>query len=347
MKKWLVSLPAFFLLCCGEAPKQEKATTTYPTIGSLEKLDSSLDNLISPGARAEIIAEGLDWSEGPVWVESQHMLLFSDVPRDTIFKWTEENGKEIYLTPSGYTDTVKRGGEMGSNGLLLDAQGRLILCQCGNRQLARMDAPLDHPAPNYIALANRFNGKKFNSPNDAVFNDQGELFFTDPPYGLEKGMEDPKKEIPFQGIYRVSPTGEVTLVTDSITRPNGIGIFPGTQKMLIGCSDPGKPYWYLLDLAAKDGNKTPSVFYSAANQGPEVKGLPDGLKIDSHGNVFASGPGGIWFFNREGKLLGRYHLTEAASNCALSADEKTLYITNDMYVLRLKLHAADAPAGKE
>ena len=170
--------------CNSNEKKNEAVANKYKTTGSIERIDAALDALIDTSAKAEIIAEGLDWSEGPVWVEKYKMLLFSDVPRDTVFKWTEAKGKEVYLTPSGYTDTIKRGGEMGSNGLTLDKNGNLVLCQCGNRQMARMDAPLAKPQPKYITLAGNYNGKKFNSPNDVVYNSKGELFFTDPPYGL-------------------------------------------------------------------------------------------------------------------------------------------------------------------
>jgi gluconolactonase len=218
----------------------------------------------------------------------------------------------------------------------LDNQGRLVLCQCGNRQLARMDAPLDKPQAKYISLANSYNGKKFNSPNDLVFNSKGELFFTDPPYGLEKQMDDPKKEIPFQGVFKVKTNGEVVLVTDTLTRPNGIAFFPGEKTLLVANSDPDKPNWYAFDV---DGDKFTNarIFLSAAKHEKGEKGLPDGMKIDKNGNVFATGPGGIWIFNKEGKLLGKYKVPDATSNCAFSADEKTLFITNDMHILRLKM----------
>ncbi|MEO6221251.1 MAG: SMP-30/gluconolactonase/LRE family protein [Ginsengibacter sp.] len=307
------------------------------TIGSIERLDPALNKIISINAKPEIIAEGLDWSEGPVWIESNQMLLFSDVPRDTIFKWTEEKGKEVYLTPSGYTDTIKRGGEMGSNGLLLDNDGNLVLCQHGNRQIVKMDAPLDKPQPKYLSIANFYKGKKFNSPNDAVYNSKGELFFTDPPYGLEKQLDDPKKEIPFQGVYKVNTGGAVTLLTDSLTRPNGIAFFPGEKTLLIANSDPEKPIWYAFDIGPGDTIINARIFYSAAGYSRSEKGLPDGMKIDKNGNVFASGPGGVWIFNSHGQLLGKIKLPDAVSNCGLSPDEKILYITNDMYVLRLKL----------
>ena len=306
-------------------------------MGTIERTDPLLDAIISPDAKAEIIAEGFDWSEGPLWIEEHKMLLFSDVPANTVYKWTEKKGKEVYLTPSGYTGAVKRGGEMGSNGLTTDNEGNLVLCQHGNRQMARMDAPLDKPQAKFTSIANSYNGKKFSSPNDAVYNSKGELFFTDPPYGLEtKGDDDPKKELPYNGVYKVKKNGEIILLTDSLTRPNGLAFFPGENKLIVANSDPAKPYWYIFDVTENDSLTNGRIFYDASSV-KNAKGLPDGFKIDKNGNVFATGPGGVYFFNKDGKLLGKLKLDNATSNCALSADEKTLYITNDMFVLRFKM----------
>jgi gluconolactonase len=338
MKKNHLAYLFVLVISCNNHHQPEKTNgMSYKTVGSIERLDPALDQLIDTGAKAEIIAEGFEWSEGPVWVESHKMLLFSDVPRDTVFKWTEEKGKEVYLTPSGYSDAIPRGGEMGSNGLLLDKDGRLVLCQHGNRQMARMDAPLDKPVPTYITIANNYQGKKFNSPNDAVYNSAGELFFTDPPYGLEKNINDPKKEIPFQGVFKVKTNGEVVLVTDSITRPNGIAFFPGEKTLLVANSDGDKPNWYAFDVGPGDRFSNGRIFYSAAKEAKSERGLPDGFKIDKKGNVYATGPGGIWIFDEKGKVLGKIKLPQSTSNCALSPDEKTLYITSDMYLLRVKL----------
>jgi gluconolactonase len=337
-------MKTFFLFCfataiisCNNQPPSKKTPMNYNKTGVIEKMDAALDSIIDPAAKAEIIAEGFQWCEGPVWIEKHNMLLFSDVPRDTVYKWTEEKGKEVYLTPSGYTDTIPRGGEMGSNGLLLDAKGNLVLCQCGNRQMARMDAPLDKPAPKYTSLAGRYANKRFSSPNDAAYNSAGELFFTDPPYGLETQSDnDPKKEIAWNGVYKVKTNGEVVLLLDSIPRPNGIAFLPGEKQLIIACSDPEKPNWYIYDVAG-DSLTNGRIFYSTLHEKEGVKGLPDGLKVNRQGIVFASGPGGIWIFDSKAKLLGKIKLDESASNVALSADEKTIYVTNDMQVLRIKL----------
>ncbi len=338
MKPTLLSLVVLTLtIGCGGVK-----TPTYKTTGSIQRLDPALDALVDSNAQAEIIAEGFEWTEGPLWVESEQMLLFSDVPRNTIYKWTEERGTEIYLSPSGYTgEEPSKSKEPGSNGLLLDGEGNLVLCQHGDRRMARMEAPLNDPTPLFRTLADNHGGKRLNSPNDAVYNSAGELFFTDPPYGLPSQNDtDPTKEIDFNGVYRVDLNGETVLLTDALTRPNGLALFPGETKLLVANSDPNAANWYLLDLS--EPSRGPQLFYSATEQGKGLKGLPDGLKIDKNGTVFASGPGGIWIFNKDGKLLGKIKLEEAASNVALSKDEKTLFVTNDMYVLRIRLEGPNS-----
>lgn len=307
------------------------------TIGSIERIDPALDAIILKDAKVEIIAEGFEWSEGPLWIEDRNMLLFSDVPANTVYKWTEQKGKEIYLKPSGYTGLVQRGGETGSNGLLLNKEGKLVLCQHGNRQMAMMDAALDDPKPVFKTIAGAYRSKKFNSPNDAVYRSNGDLFFTDPPYGLEKNMDDPLKELPFQGVYKVNTKGEVKLLTDSITRPNGIAFMPGEKTLMIGNSDGEKPFWYVYDLDANDSLINPRIFYDPPGAAKLEQGGHDGMKTDKNGNVFATAEGGVWILNRNGKLLGKIKIPGRTSNCALTADEKTLFITADMYVLRVKM----------
>ena len=326
------------LVACGNEQENKKQGMKYKNIGTIERLDPALDNIISANAKPEIIAEGFEWSEGPLWVENQQMLLISDVPMNTIYKWTEAKGKEVYLKPSGYTGAEPSVcKEPGSNGLAFDENGNLVLCQHGDRRMARMDAPLDKPETKFITLADKYNGKKFSSPNDAVYNSTGELFFTDPPYGLQtQDDKDSKKEIPFNGVYKVKANGEVILLVDSITRPNGIAFMPGDNKLIVACSDGAKPNWYIFDVKG-DSLTNGKIFYSAAEEAKTMKGVPDGFKIDKNGNVFATGPGGVYIFNSEGKKLGLIKLDNATSNCALSQDEKILYITNDMYVLRLKM----------
>ncbi len=320
-------------------------TREIVTTGSIERLDPALDSVLSRDAKVEIIATGFDWSEGPLWVENKQMLLFSDVPKNIVYKWTEQKGAEPYLSPSGYTGSQPRGGEMGSNGLTFDDEGNLVLCQHGDRRLAMMDAPLDSPKAVFTTIAGKFFNNRFNSPNDAVIHNH-DFYLTDPPYGLEKQMDDPQKEIAYQGVYRVSAGGTVSSLVDSLTRPNGIAFSPDGKYLFVANSDPNKARWYRYTLrndptseeveggvALTDGK----IFFDATSMTATGKGLPDGMKIDSRGTVFASGPGGVYIFNPDGKLLGKINLQEATSNCALSADEKTLFVTNDMNILRIKM----------
>jgi len=338
MKNNIVFIVALTLVACNSQPKQKEQTTMYKTIGSLEKYDDALDDIVSKNAKAEIIADGFEWSEGPLWIEKLNMLLFSDVPMNTIYKWTEEKGKEVYLTPSGYTGTEpSKCKEPGSNGLILDLDGNLVLCQHGNRQMARMEAPLAKPEAKFITIADKFNGKRFSSPNDAIINNAGEIFFTDPPYGLQTQDDtDPLKEIKQNGVYKVKKNGEIILLVDTITRPNGLAFLPGEKKLVVACSDPDKPNWYIFDVQG-DSLTNGKIFYSTAGHDKSWKGLPDGFKIDKNGNMFATGPGGVYIFNSEGEKLGLFRFENSTSNCALSPDQKTLYVTNDMYLLRIKL----------
>jgi gluconolactonase len=306
------------------------------TFGTIERIDPALDSIISTKAKIEIIAEGFEWSEGPLWVYSQNMLLFSDVPKNTIYKWTEAKGTEVYLTPSGFTGDSSQSAEPGSNGLLLDDEKNLVMCQHGDRRLAVMNAAIDSPKPDFTSIADRYNGKKFNSPNDAVFYNYN-FYFTDPPYGLPKQMEDPAKEISFQGVYVAQADGGVLALVDSLTRPNGLAFLPNKKTLIVANSDPEKARWYAFDLTENDSITQARIFYDATENAKTEKGLPDGLKIDAKGNVFATGPGGVWIFNSDGKVLGKIKVPEATSNCALADDDKTLYITADMYLLRIKL----------
>jgi gluconolactonase len=306
-------------------------------LGKIEVIDPALSDILDTNATIEIIAEGHEWTEGPVWIESEKKLLYSDIPQNRIYEWTEAKGAAVYLKKSGYTGSMSRGGESGSNGLLLDNQGRLVLCQHGDRRIAVMDAAVSSPKARFITLADKYNGMRFNSPNDVCFRSNGDLFFTDPPYGLEGYVDDPAKEIPFQGVYKVSD-GKVQLLTDSITRPNGIALLNNEKTLLVANSDPDKAKWYLYDLGNADSLMNPRLLFDASSYvTPVSKGLPDGLKVDGKGNIFATGPGGVYIFNSAGKLLGRLLIPEACSNIALAKEGKVLFITADMYVLRVQL----------
>ncbi len=302
----------------------------------IERLAPELDAIINPNSRVEIIADGFDWTEGPLWVDGLG-LLFSDIPPNKIYLWTEKNGVKLYLTPSGYTGAEPRGGEMGSNGLLLDGDGNLVLCQHGDRRLARMNASLKDPKPDFITIIDVYQNKKFNSPNDACYDKNGNLYFTDPPYGLENGVKDPLKELSFQGVYKYSNTGALHLVSEEMSRPNGIGLSPDEKTLYVANSDPNSARWIAFSLNNERLPESWIVFYDATDLVNKEKGLPDGLKVDPRGNIFATGPGGVWIFNQKGKVLGKIRTGQATSNCAIGNGGKTLFITADMYVMKVDL----------
>lgn len=345
MKIISILLVALGLLACQNTPEggstepadEETGVKPYPTVGSIERLSPALDQIIAPGTEVEILADGFDWSEGPLWIEDGGYVLFTDIPPNKIVKWKEGEGATTYLTPSGYTGEKERGGEPGANGLLLDPQGRLVMCQHGDRRVARMDAPLSDPAPKFVTLAGEYKGQRFNSPNDAAFHPNGDLYFTDPPYGLEKNVDDPDKEIPFQGVYRLRKDGTVDLLTDTLTRPNGIAFSPDRNTAYVAVSDPQKAIWVVYDVDEQGLFRNGRIFHDATDQVGKEKGLPDGLKVDRNGNIFATGPGGVWIFQPDGALLGKIHTTQATSNCAIGNNGKALYITADRYLQRVKL----------
>lgn len=304
---------------------------TYPTMGKLEKMDDEFDDLIAPDAKLEKLAEGFEWSEGPVWIRDGAYLLFSDVPMNTVFKWKEGEGAKPFLKPSGYTGSKERGGEPGSNGLTVDSKGRLILCQHGDRRVARLEKDRQ-----FTVLAEFYQLRRFNSPNDLAFKSNGDLYFTDPPYGLEKLNADPNKEIPFNGVYRVKPNGELTLLTRTLTFPNGIAFSPDEKILYVAISDRTRPVIVAYNVKGDGTIDNERVFFDAKSLMPGRKGLPDGLKVDLNGNLFATGPGGVLVISPDGRHLGTINTGEATANCGWGNDGSVLYITADMYLCRIQ-----------
>ena len=303
----------------------------------IERLDPALDRLIAPDAAVEILAEGYDWSEGPVWVKSGGFLLFSDVPQNVVYRWKQGEGARTYLKPSGYTGATPRGGEMGSNGLAIDREGRLVLCQHGDRRIARMDAPLDGPKPAFTTLADRYDGKRFHSPNDVVIKRNGDVYFTDPAYGLEKQFDDPGREMDWYGVYRRDRSGVVSLLTREMTRPNGLAFSPDERLLYVGQSDPAAAIWRVFPVQADGTLGASRVLFDATAMTKTRQGLPDGMKVDAGGNLFATGPGGVLIISPAGRHLGTILTGQATSNCAFGDDGRSLYITADMYLMRVPL----------
>jgi gluconolactonase len=302
--------------------------------GTIERLDSALDALVPADARIEQLADGFDWSEGPVWRRSGGYLLFSDVPRNTIYRWQEKQGLTVFLRPAGYVGPDPPGRELGSNGLTLDAQDRLVMADHGNRQVAR----LDESNFTKTTLADRYEGKRLNSPNDLVYRSNGDLYFTDPPYGLKGLNDDPAKELAFSGVYRRTPAGQLTLLTQELRFPNGIALSPDERTLYVANSDPERAIWMAYDVQADGTVARGRVLFDAtplARQGR--KGLPDGLRLDSRGNLFATGPGGVLVITPDGRHLGTITTPQATANCAFGDDGSTLYMTSHSRLLRVRL----------
>jgi gluconolactonase len=303
----------------------------YPTIGKIHRLDPRLDQLIDPEARLEVIASGFEWSEGPIWIRDGGYLLFSDIPNNVVMRWKEDEGLSVFLKPAGFTGVGDYGREPGSNGLTLDAQGRLVSCEHGDRRVSRLER-----GGGKRTLADSFEGKRFNSPNDLVYKSNGDLYFTDPPYGLPQNWDDPRRELDFCGVYRLAADGRLTLLTKELTRPNGLAFSPDEKILYVAQSDPKRAIWMAYPVQADGSLGAGKVFYDATPMVGQMPGLPDGLKVDRAGNVFATGPGGVHIFAPDGKPLGRIETGEATANCAWGGDGSTLYLAADMYVCRIR-----------
>ena len=308
------------------------AAQDLQTLGEIERFDPRFDDFVPTDACIEVLASGFQWSEGPVWVPRDGgFLLFSDVKTNSIFTWKQGEGISLFLKPSGYTGAAHYSKEPGSNGLTLDPQGRLVCCEHGDRRISVMDWD-----GGKVTLADRYQGKRFNSPNDSVYHSSGALYFTDPPYGLPQQENDPRREIDFCGVYRVAPDGAVTLTTDEMTRPNGIALSPDEKTLYVAQSDSASPIIRAFDVQPDGSVANSRVFYDASVDSKRLKGAPDGMKLDAAGNLFATGPGGVLVISPAGKLLGRLATGVATANCAWGDDGSTLYITAHAQLCRVR-----------
>jgi gluconolactonase len=305
----------------------------------LESLDKRFDALIAPDTRIEKIADDLKWSEGPVWDARSKTLLFSDIPRNRVMQWHSEKGVSVFLERSGYTGAEPfTGYEPGSNGLTFDPQGRLTLCQHGDRRVSRREAD-----GAFVPIATHYDGKRFNSPNDLTYDSTGALYFTDPPYGLPRQFNDPGKELPFQGVYRVAKDGKVSLLTRELEAPNGLAFSHDYKTLYVANSQAHAPIWKAFPVNADGTLGKSRVFADASRFYQKGDGVPDGLKVDVQGNVFATGPGGVLVYSPDGILLGRILTGVPTANVAFGEDGSTLFVTANHRVLRLRTQTRGMP----
>ncbi len=327
----LVALAALFGAAFSPAGTSEKGP---PTAGfAIQRLDPRFDRLVPRDAILEKLDDGCTWVEGPVWSRQGGYLLFSEIPKNAVMTWEEGKGVSLFLKPSGYTGAAAfEGREPGSNGLTFDAAGRLVLAQHGDRRIVRLEQ--DGSA---TVLADRYQGKRLNSPNDLVFKSNGDLYFTDPPFGLPKAFDDPRKELPYSGVYRLSTEGKLTLLTKDIKAPNGLAFSPSEKTLYVSNADPKRPVW--LAYAVKDDGTLGQgrVFFDATAWAKSKKGSADGMKVDKRGNLFAAGPGGVHIFAPDGAHLGSIELGVPTANVAWGNDGSVLYITADTAIYRIRL----------
>jgi gluconolactonase len=311
----------------------------------VERLDKAIDRLIAPDASLEKVAGGYTWTEGPVWVKRGSYLLFADIPANSIWKFVPGHGATLFMKPSGWAEKTPFGGkEPGSNGMTMDSQGRLTVAGHANRNIWRLET-MDAAGKKTI-LVDRSEGKRFNSPNDLVYRSDGSLYFTDPPYGLPSQLDtDPKKELKTNGVYRLANAAhhapgappanqDLQLIISDLSRPNGIAFSPDEKYLYVDNSDPAKKIWMKYEVKSDGTVANGKLFADSTSDSRE--GGPDGMKVDREGNVFSTGPGGVWIFSPDGKHIGTIDMPERTGNMAWGgADGRTLYITASTGLYRI------------
>lgn len=302
-------------------------------IGEIEKLSPDLDKYVGQSSKIEILAKGFEWSEGPVWVDKINSVLFSDVPENKIYKWNENEGLSVYIEPSGYSGKVPTSKKDGSNGLILNSKNELLVCMHGDREIAKLTK---WGSGEFETVINKFQGKLFNSPNDMVFTKNGDLIFTDPPYGLKNRNSDNLKELKINGVYKLTTDGEVTLLVDNLTYPNGVALSNDDKIMYVNVSDSSNPRIMAYDIDKETINNE-RIFFDGRKLAEKNVGLFDGIKIHPDGTIFSTGPGGVLIINKDGTHLGTIKTVERTANCAFDSAYEYLYMTTDMFLTRVKL----------
>ena len=309
-------------------PKGLGATTSTPA--KVVRLSPALDRIVAPGSRIEKLAGGFQFTEGPVWHPDGY-LLFSDPNANTIYRWSPEGAVSVYRSKSGYTGAdIGRYHQPGSNGLTLDRDGLLTINEHGNRRVTRLER-----TGQLTVVADRYQGKRLNSPNDLVYRSDGSLYFTDPPFGLPRVFDDPAKELPFSGVYRVA-NGQVTLLTRELSGPNGLAFSPDEKFLYVSNWDLERKVLMRYPVNADGTLGKGTVFRDFTAQREEV--ALDGVKVDVEGNVYVSAPGGVWILSPAGKVLGRIVPPEHDANFTFGdSDGRSLYLTASAGVYRVRL----------
>jgi gluconolactonase len=302
----------------------------------VEVRDAAMLQVIDAAAKLEVLSSGHRWAEGPVAEPGSDAVLFSDVPTNQIWRWSADTGPVLYLTPSGATGYKTSVLGQGSNGLIFNQQSELVLAQHGDRRLAILTARQGQQAT-FRTLTAAHEGKAFNSPNDLIQLQDGRYLFTDPPYGLKDGDKAADKQQPHNGVYQLGNDGAVSLISATLSRPNGLAVSPDEQFLYVANSDPAAAQWWRFQRNLKGQYDNGELWLDVTADVAKAPGLPDGLKVLPNGVLLATGPGGVWVINSDRKVLGRINTGVAAANVALSKDLRYLYITASQYLLRIQL----------
>lgn len=315
-------------------PKAGLAAGPYPRVGGIERLSPALDRLVTADAAIEQLATGFGWAEGPLWISEGRYLLFSDVPRNRIHRWSEADGVSVFLEPSGYDGPNPEGfREPGSNGLIREPSGTVLMGDHGNRAISRLDLATRRKT----LVATRYRGARFSSPNDLVRAANGSIYFTDPPFGLLGIDQSPLKEQPVNGVYRADPDGNVVLIDGALHLPNGVALSPDGRILYASNSEPNRAVLIAYDLDSRGNVAGRRVFADMSAQSrPENPGLPDGIAVDRAGNLFATGPGGVLVFSPGGEWLGRIRTGAPVANCKFGEDGRTLFLTSGGMLARVR-----------
>ena len=303
---------------------------------TIDRWDPAMDAIVPKDWKVEKLGEGFGWAEGPIWVKSGGYLLFTDVPGNKMWKWSEKAGLEKFLDPSGAANPdMNVWREAGANGLAIRDKKNILVADTGNRGIQKLNLRTKKKTPVAMSL----DGKKFASPNDVTRMKNGVLFFTDPPYGFKKFDEAAEIEIKFNGVYRMGRDGKVTAIEKELHRPNGVALSPDESTLYVTQSEPKKAIIMAYSLDAK-GNVTGKKLFADLTDlvAADAPGLPDGLTVAADGTVFTSGPGGVVVLSKEGKRLGRIRDGKPTANCKFGDDGKTLYMTSQNMLARIRLN---------
>jgi gluconolactonase len=318
-----------------QPPKSTKDTLT--TVGEVIRTDARLNQLIPTDARIEIVGSGFGHIEGPVWVRDSSMLLFSDTEQRIIYRWSPTKGLSTFITESGYTGRMPYSKEPGSNGLAVNGRGELLICEHGDRRVAFL--PLAAKSGKRT-LVDNIEGKRFNSPNDVIVHSSGSVYFTDPPFGLPQRDKDPARETPYSGVYRLTPDGQLSLLTRELSLPNGLAFSPDQKTLYVSQADSLQSHIMAYPVQANGQLGKGKIFFDVSKLPKQLpKDVADGLKVDKNGNIWATGHGGVLILTPTGQLLGRISTGETIANVAWGDDGSTLYMASGSYLCRIKTNA--------